>query len=78
MVLWVSMFYAAVPNGTCKQGWGLSSWGRLKPINLTLASVTQIDGLMMRTGIPVPDPAATLLVLYGSYPHRYFSKGTFF
>lgn len=27
MVLWVSMFYAAVPNGTCKQGWGLSSWG---------------------------------------------------
>lgn len=37
MVLWVSMFYAAVPNGTCKQGWGLSSWGRLKPINLTVS-----------------------------------------
>lgn len=77
MVLWVSMFYAAVPNGTCKQGWGLSSWGRLKPINLTLASVTRIDGLMMRTGVPVPDPAATLLVLYGSYAHRYISEGTF-
>lgn len=52
MVLWVSIFYAAVPNGTCKQGWGQGSWGRLgrfKPINLTLASVTQMDGLMMRT-----------------------------
>lgn len=49
MVLWVSIFYAAVPNGTCKQGWGQGSWGRLRPINLTLASVTQMDGLMMRT-----------------------------
>lgn len=57
---------------------GLRSWGRLKPINLRLASVTQIDGLMMRTGIPVPDPAATLLVLYGSYALRYISRGTFF
>lgn len=49
MVLWVSIFYAAVPNGTCKQGWGQGSWGRLRPINLTLASVAQMDGLIIRT-----------------------------
>lgn len=30
------MPHAAVPNETCKQGWGLSSRERLKPINLTL------------------------------------------
>jgi hypothetical protein len=54
-VLWVSIFYAAVPNGTCKQGWGQGNWGRFKPINLTLASVTHMDGLMMRTcGTLVP------------------------